>query len=119
MDLLVEIATWFYLHDWSQIQIARALELDPSTVSRYLKRAREESLTAAEPLLEAYGIPRSRLHMPTGKVGAAVTGTAKKLKANVLVMGTTARTGLKGLVIGNSAERVLSRAACDILALKP
>ncbi|NJN52807.1 MAG: universal stress protein [Gammaproteobacteria bacterium] len=34
-------------------------------------------------------------------------------------MGTTARRGVKGLVIGNSAERVLAKAPCDVLALKP
>ena len=48
IDVIIEIATWFYLHDWSQIQIARALGLDPSTVSRYLKRAREESIVRVE-----------------------------------------------------------------------
>ena len=48
LDIAVEIATWFYVHGWSQIQIARALELDPSTVSRYLKRAREESIVRVE-----------------------------------------------------------------------
>jgi DNA-binding transcriptional regulator LsrR (DeoR family) len=48
MDTLIEIATWFYVHGWSQIRIARALGLDPSTVSRYLKRAREESIVRVE-----------------------------------------------------------------------
>jgi deoxyribonucleoside regulator len=48
LDILIEIATWFYVHGWSQIQIARALGLDPSTVSRYLKRAREESIVHVE-----------------------------------------------------------------------
>jgi DNA-binding transcriptional regulator LsrR (DeoR family) len=48
MDVVIEIATWFYVHGWSQIQIARALGLDPSTVSRYLKRAREESIVHVE-----------------------------------------------------------------------
>jgi DNA-binding transcriptional regulator LsrR (DeoR family) len=46
--VVIEIATWFYVHGWSQIQIARALGLDPSTVSRYLKRAREESIVHVE-----------------------------------------------------------------------
>jgi nucleotide-binding universal stress UspA family protein len=35
------------------------------------------------------------------------------------VMGTTARRGLAASVIGNSAEKVLTRARCDVLALKP
>jgi DNA-binding transcriptional regulator LsrR (DeoR family) len=48
LDLIVEIATWFYVHGWSQIRIARKLGLDPSTVSRYLKRAREEAIVHVE-----------------------------------------------------------------------
>ena len=47
-DTIIEIATWFYVHGWSQVRIAKALELDPSTVSRYLKRARDESIIRIE-----------------------------------------------------------------------
>ncbi len=41
---LLEIATQFYLHGRTQIEIARSMRLDPSTVSRYLKRARENGI---------------------------------------------------------------------------
>ena len=48
LDTIIEIATWFYVHGWSQVRIATALDLDPSTVSRYLKRARDESIVRIE-----------------------------------------------------------------------
>lgn len=38
---------------------------------------------------------------------------------DVVVMGTVARTGVAGLVMGNTAERVLRRLHGDILAVKP
>ena len=41
MDQLIDIATRFYVTGQSQIQIARSVGLDASTVSRYLKRARD------------------------------------------------------------------------------
>jgi len=44
LDLLIELATRHYLHGSSQIEIARDLGLDPSTISRYLKRARDEGI---------------------------------------------------------------------------
>jgi len=47
-DLLTDIARRFYLGEESQIDIARDLGLDPSTVSRYLKRAREEGIVHIE-----------------------------------------------------------------------
>ena len=48
IDVLTEIATRYYLRDDSQIEIARDLGLDPSTVSRYLKRARDEGIVHVE-----------------------------------------------------------------------
>lgn len=48
MDQLVLVASQFYLEGRTQLQIARALHLDPSTVSRYLKRAREEGIVRVE-----------------------------------------------------------------------
>jgi universal stress protein E len=70
-------------------------------------------------LAAPYRVPAERLHVPMGKVGHAVNRLSTRLKADLLVMGTTARRGLTATVIGNSAERVLTRARCDVLALKP
>lgn len=47
-DQMVEIASQFYLQGRTQVQIARDMGLDPSTVSRYLKRAREEGIVRVE-----------------------------------------------------------------------
>src|SRR3981081_4698059 len=48
MDQLIDIATRFYLSGQSQIEIARSVGLDASTVSRYLKRARDEGIVRVE-----------------------------------------------------------------------
>ena len=34
-------------------------------------------------------------------------------------MGTVARTGIPGLLIGNTAETILQRVDCSVLAVKP
>jgi len=47
-DLLLEVARRFYLVGETQVEIARDLGLDPSTVSRYLKRARDEGVVRVE-----------------------------------------------------------------------
>ena len=41
---IVAVASQFYLESRTQLEIARSMGLDPSTVSRYLKRAREEGI---------------------------------------------------------------------------
>jgi nucleotide-binding universal stress UspA family protein len=38
---------------------------------------------------------------------------------DVVVMGTVARSGIAGLLLGNTAERVLAKLPCSILAVKP
>jgi DNA-binding transcriptional regulator LsrR (DeoR family) len=48
LDVLIDVATRHYLHGSSQIEIARDLSLDPSTISRYLKRARDEGIVQIE-----------------------------------------------------------------------
>ena len=35
------------------------------------------------------------------------------------VMGTIARTGLTGALLGNTAEKVVDRIECSVLAVKP
>src|SRR5690606_35628255 len=38
---------------------------------------------------------------------------------DILVMGTVARTGISGFVIGNTAENIVQKLGCSLLALKP
>jgi len=38
---------------------------------------------------------------------------------DLLVMGTVARTGIPGLIIGNTAESILEQVQCSVLAIKP
>jgi universal stress protein E len=78
-------------------------------------RAQERLAQLAAP----YKIPQERVHVPMGKVGHAVNRLSARLKADLMVMGTTARRGVAALVVGNSAEKVLMKARCDVLALKP
>lgn len=40
-------------------------------------------------------------------------------KIDILVMGTVARTGISGFIIGNTAENILQKIDCSLLALKP
>ena len=41
------------------------------------------------------------------------------MPGSVIVMGTVCRTGVAGLLIGNTAEVVLQQAECAVLAVKP
>ena len=70
-------------------------------------------------LMEKAGIPRSRRHLVMGDVANELDLAVRRLRANIVVMGAVSRSGLKRLLIGSTAERVLDRLACDVLVVKP
>lgn len=51
--------------------------------------------------------------------GHAISELARKLDVDLIVMGTIARTGVVGALMGNTAEQVLDRATCSVLTIKP
>jgi nucleotide-binding universal stress UspA family protein len=66
-----------------------------------------------------YDISDERLHVEEGPADVLIPYTAQKLGAAVTVIGTVARTGLSGALIGNTAEVVLDALESDVLVLKP
>lgn len=54
-----------------------------------------------------------------GPARAVIPDEVKKQSADLIVMGTIARTGLSGVIIGNTAEDVLNSVACSVVAVKP
>ena len=44
---------------------------------------------------------------------------ADSLQATLMIMGCVGRTGLSAALLGNTAEHVVDRLACDMLILKP
>ncbi len=48
----------------------------------------------------------------------AICAYAEKIGADLIVIGTHGRTGLKHLLIGSVAERVVRHAACPVLTLR-
>lgn len=68
---------------------------------------------------EAYRALAPRCHLPHGPAQRMIPMVAAELRADVVVMGTVARTGIPGFIIGNTAESILSRLRCSVLAVKP
>lgn len=64
-------------------------------------------------------IPRARRHLIDRDPVSGIAAVARKVRADVVVMGAVSRSGLKRLFIGHTAERVLSTLPCDVLVVKP
>jgi len=68
---------------------------------------------------EAYGYLAPHFHLQRGAAITVIPELAKQLQADLVVMGTVARTGIAGLFIGNTAETILEQLRCSVLAIKP
>jgi universal stress protein E len=44
---------------------------------------------------------------------------AQQLDAELVVLGTVGRQGISAALIGNTAEHVIDKLNCDVLAIKP
>ncbi|EMI56059.1 universal stress protein [Rhodopirellula sallentina] len=60
-----------------------------------------------------------RVHLRQGGGASVIRDVADEVEADLMVMGTVCRTGIAGVLIGNTAETVLSDINCSLLALKP
>jgi len=59
------------------------------------------------------------VHLVTGAPSKEVARIAHQLNADLIAIGTVGRNGIKGLLLGNTAERVLATCDCSILTVKP
>lgn len=68
---------------------------------------------------EAYKYLSPRIHLPRGEAKKEIPALVRDLKADLVVMGTVARTGIPGFIVGNTAEAILDQLQCSVLAIKP
>ena len=66
-----------------------------------------------------FDIDDTHLHIEEGPADVLIPHAAHKLRAAVTIIGTVARTGISGALIGNTAEVVLDALESDVLVLKP
>ncbi|HVB75970.1 MAG TPA: sugar-binding domain-containing protein [Ktedonobacteraceae bacterium] len=105
IDFLIDLATRFYVLGQTQARIARDLDVDPATVSRHLKKARDEGIVRVEirrprslhidlgrELAECYGIKRAVVVANEDGGISAVAAAAADYFSSILTNG--ARLGL-------------------------
>lgn len=61
----------------------------------------------------------SAVHLGKSSPALAIREAVEHLHPDLLVMGTVSRGGIAGFLVGNTAERLLDRVDCSILAVKP
>ena len=62
---------------------------------------------------------RPSFELVEGRPEQRIPEYAEEIDADVVVLGTVARVGIPGLIIGNTAEDILAQLRCGVLAIKP
>ncbi len=128
---LSESASLHIIHAWGAFAEGALLARSESMVDAAATHIEQEYLSRQQQLFglgerlrqrigtEAYNRLLPRFHLPKGNPKRIIPATAEELGADLVVMGTVVRTGITGLIIGNTAETILNQLTCSVLAVKP
>jgi nucleotide-binding universal stress UspA family protein len=92
-----------------------------STAGAIWQEVKEDAQHRFQELITSLGTTQDQVecHIANGAPWHEVARLAADIHAELVVLGTVGRSGLKGVLMGNTAEQVLSVCDCSILAVKP
>ncbi|HDR1021487.1 TPA: universal stress protein UspE [Pasteurella multocida] len=96
-----------------------AIDLPEFNGGEYEKNIRGQYLINMKALRQQFGIDEDHTHVREGFPEEVIPEVAKELEAELVVLGTVGRTGLSAAFLGNTAEHVINRLSCNLLAIKP
>ena len=71
-----------------------------------------------EKLAESLSIPPDQRHFINGQAKIKILEIAKKIKADLIILGSHGRHGIGLLLMGSTASAVLHESQCDVLAVR-
>lgn len=93
-------------------------ELDIIDVKEYARTHRSEGEEMLAELVKEYDLPDVKMHVTAGTPARTIPHCANELKAELVIMGSTGRKGLKGLLFGNAAEKIMHHLRTDSLVVE-
>ncbi len=88
----------------------------PDDIQQYIHEQHED---ACEQWARKYNIHDDHIHIGEGDAETVVAQIAADIEADVVVVGSMGRTGLAGVLIGNTAELLVDKLNCDVIVIKP
>jgi universal stress protein E len=93
--------------------------LDEAAADRLEARARVVASQMLDKTLRKVRLARGHRHLLARHPVNAIPDLARKIHGDIVVMGAISRSGLRRLLIGNTAERIVDDLTCDVLVVKP
>ena len=130
MDLAISLATQerselHIVHAWKMYVKETYLHfpgnLRPKDVAKMVREEQNLHKGRLDKLLSNYDLEAidHHVHLLKGDAGQVISQLSQKKRVELLIMGTVARTGIPGFLIGNTAEEVLRKVNCSVLTVKP
>ncbi len=138
---ILEIASCLALSEFAELHIVHAWEVIGESAMRgafmhtpeediiaYVEQVRRQCEASLNRLIrevtgdlgqDALDYLKLQTHLVKGLARKEIPAVAKRIEADVVVMGTVARTGVPGFIMGNTAETILNQIDCSVLAIKP
>lgn len=107
------------VHVWDFL--IKSAMIPKQTIDEMAEQVRIKHKSWFEALLKKHvpELPENQIHLIRGEPGIQISRLAKEKEIDLIVMGTVSRSGISGLFIGNTAEKILYRVDCSVLAIKP
>jgi len=137
---ILELASSLALSDFAELHVAHAWEPVAESALRgvlhtpeekyidYVEQERQGHAASLDGMMhdvtgdlgqDVLDYLKPRTHLVKGSARKEISALAKQIKADLVVMGTVARTGVPGFIMGNTAETILNQIDCSVLAVKP
>ncbi|WP_028112212.1 universal stress protein [Ferrimonas kyonanensis] len=130
---LAESAELHIIHVWeapaeSAMRNGAFMRTGQTEVDAYVQQIRRQRSACMESLMQslkhsigadALQYLRPTIHLLKGDACQQIPSLSQQIDADLVVMGTVARTGVSGLIMGNTAETILGQIQCSVLAVKP
>jgi nucleotide-binding universal stress UspA family protein len=110
-----------FIHAWDINERALSRYGGQTEIKAMSFRERQRRRELVDSFLDKYkwGNNKPKIHILKGSPKKLIPKLAEELDAGLVVMGTVCRTGIPGLIFGNTAETVMNKLNCSILAIKP
>lgn len=96
-----------------------AIEIPEFDATQYNDSMLQHHNEAMSKHAEQFGIEQDKAYVREGLPEDVIETLSEQLDAELVILGTIGRTGISAALIGNTAEHVIDRLNCDVLALKP
>jgi len=113
--------------EFNLLHVIDSGDVPPDVISRIPhgssleQEIQEEAQRRLDEFVKSLETTRIRVqpHLILGTPWKEIQRLVQQLSVDLIVLGTVGRTGIEGLLLGNTADKVLDHCDCSVLAVKP